>query len=131
MGDRHPNQDVVDGISRQLADAHSIVRRLHTNGNAHLNQIKRILVDGKGSFPRVMADMKEHAVSVVKESTAAETVLQKAMDDTNTWCLHTSPLSSAPSNLTRAGDAETAVPKDEDMATTRVFNMKDKFRIGM
>ena len=118
MGDCHPNQDVVDGILRQLADAHSIVRRLHTNGNAHLNQIKRILTDGKGSFPRVVADMKEHAVSVVQESTAAEAVLQKAMDDTNTWCLHTSPLSSAPSDLPLLNGAEKKVTSDGDMTVT-------------
>ena len=131
MEDCHPNQEVVNGISKQLANAHLMVRQLYWKGDAHLNQIKRILGDGKGLFPCIMADMKMHAMSVVEDSLAVEMSLQKAMDDTKMWCMNTSPFTLASLVLPSDVGDNKKLSDEENIPVVQTFHIRKEFRIGM
>ena len=125
MGDCHPNQEIVSDISKQLSTAKSVVRQLYSRSEDHLARIKRILHDGTGSFSQVMADMKAQAITVRKDALAIEIALLKAMSDTDTWNMHTAPLSSP-----EVAEAK-ATGSDEDVTVARITNVKKEFQIGM
>ena len=126
MGDRHPNQEVVSDISKQLSTAKAVVRQLFSRSEEHLSRISRILQDGTGSFSQVMTEMRTQAISVRKDALAIEIAILKAVGDIETWTMNTAPLSSP-----KVIDVKAVGDDEEDMTVARITNVREEFRIGM
>ena len=115
MENQHPLKTLIDSVLTHLSETRNIVKLLNARSNEHLSEVKKIIQDGKGSFPQVMNDMKRQASSVVGNALTIEVSLPKALDDIETINLR----KSAPTWPNRTSNSNC------------VIDRSNKFPIGM